>query len=149
MWTIIIALGIGVILSIFVFDEDFISTTIISGVVGTIVAFALPAKTEVISFNFELNDNVDKCYHIYKEDGLFSSDLKCAFFYEDYNGSFRIMEQKIDDVSFRYTLTGAPRMVVSKRINSEDSFINYFAIDNEYRFCVIYVPESFKANNIW
>jgi hypothetical protein len=149
MWTIIIALGIGIILSIFVFDEDYILTIIISGIVGTIVAFALPAKTEVISHTFELNDNVDKCYHIYKEDGFFSSDLKCAFFYEFYNGSFRIMEQKIDDVSFRYTLTGAPRMAVHKRINSEDSFINYFAIDNEYRFCIIYLSESFKGYNIW
>jgi hypothetical protein len=147
MWTIIIALGIGVVVGIFA--EEFLGSIFLFGIVGIIVAFALPAKTEVISFNFELNENVNEFYHIYKEDGIFSSDLKCAIFYDDYNGSFRIMEQKIDDVSFKYTLTGAPRMVVSKRINAEDAFINYFAIDNEYRFCVIYVPESYKGNNIW
>jgi hypothetical protein len=147
MWTIIIALGIGVVVGIFA--EEFLGSIFLFGIVGIIVAFALPAKTEVISFNFELNENVNEFYHIYKEDGIFSSDLKCAIFYDDYNGSFRIMEQKIDDVSFKYTLTGAPRMVVSKRINSEDSFINNFAIDNEYRFCVIYLPESYKGNNIW
>jgi hypothetical protein len=150
MWTIIIALGIGIILSIFVFDEDYILTIIISGIAGTIVAFALPAKTEVITDTYKLNNNNNECYHIYKEDGLLSSDLKCAFYYE-FNGSYRIMEQNINNISFKNILVGDPKVKMSwkKSVNANIAFINYFAIDIDYMYCVIYVPESFKGKNGW
>ena len=160
MWTIIIITAIALFIAIYqeyssyYSDfEDYILVSIfailIGGIIGTSVAFALPAKTEIVktTYNLEaLQDNNSVKGSFFLGSGQIDGKMKYVFYYER-DGFYKLEQADYEEVKIKYS-DEKPKAERFNRKNVKDAFINNFAIDcNCYQEYIIYVPKGTIKQN--
>ena len=162
MITIIICGIIGLIIAIVsIFDgfdyiEDIIMYflfgiigALIGGLIGFGIAFALPAKTEIVktTYNLEaLQDNNSVKGSFFLGSGQIEGKMKYVFYYEN-NGYYKLEQADYNEVKVKYS-DEKPKAERFNRKNVKDAFINNFAIDfNCYQEYIIYVPKGTIKQN--
>lgn len=161
MWTIIIITAIALFIAIYQEYnscyypdfEDYISVSIpailIGGFIGTAVAFALPAKTEIVktTYNLEaLQDNNSVKGSFFLGSGQIDGKMKYVFYYEN-DGYYKLEQADYNEVKVKYS-DEKPKADRLNRKNVKDAFINNFAIDcNCYQEYIIYVPKGTIKQN--
>lgn len=160
MWTIIIITAIALFIAIYqeynsyYSDfEDYISVSIpailIGGIIGTAVAFALPAKTEIVktTYNLEaLQDNNSVKGSFFLGSGQIEGKMKYVFYYEK-DGYYKLEQADYSEVKVKCS-DEKPKAERFNRKNVKDAFINNFAIDcNCYQEYIIYVPKGTIKQN--
>lgn len=161
MWTIIIITAIAIFIACFneykhVFYSDgfdyfmmvFLGL-LIGGVIGTAIAFALPAKTEIVktTYNLEaLQDNNSVKGSFFLGSGQIEGKMKYVFYYER-DGFYKLEQADYEEVKVKYS-DEKPKAERFNRKNVKDAFINNFAIDcNCYQEYIIYVPKGTIKQN--
>ena len=160
MWTIIIITAIALFIAIYQeynsYYSDFedyilvsILTILIGGIIGTAVAFALPAKTEIVktTYNLEaLQDNNSVKGSFFLGSGQIEGKMKYVFYYEN-EGYYKLEQADYSEVKVKYS-DEKPKAERFNRKNVKDAFINNFAIDcNCYQEYIIYVPKGTIKQN--
>ena len=160
MWTIIIIIAIALFIAIYreynsyYSDfEDYILTSIlailIGGIIGTALAFVLPAKTEIVktTYNLEaLQDNNSVKGSFFLGSGQIEGKMKYVFYYER-DGFYKLEQADYSKVKVKYS-NEKPKAERFNRKNVKDAFINNFAIDcNCYQEYIIYVPKGTIKQN--
>jgi len=162
MITIIIFGIIGLIIAIVsIFDgfdyiEDIITYfftgilgAIFGGLIGLVIAFALPAKTEIVktTYNLEaLQDNNSVTGSFFLGSGQIEGKMKYVFYYER-DGFYKLEQADYEEVKVKYS-NEKPKAERFNRKNVKDAFINNFAIDcNCYQEYIIYVPKGTIKQN--
>ena len=160
MWTIIIIIAIALFIAIYreynsyYSDfEDYILTSIsaifIGGIIGTALAFVLPAKTEIVktTYNLEaLQDNNSVKGSFFLGSGQIEGKMKYVFYYER-DGFYKLEQADYSKVKVKYS-NEKPKAEIFNRKNVKDAFINNFAIDcNCYQEYIIYVPKGTIKQN--
>ena len=160
MWTIIIITAIALFIAIYreynsyYSDfEDYILTSIlailIGGIIGTALAFVLPAKTEIVktTYNLEaLQDNNSVKGSFFLGSGQIEGKMKYVFYYER-DGFYKLEQADYSKVKVKYS-NEKPKAERFNRKNVKDAFINNFAIDcNCYQEYIIYVPKGTIKQN--
>lgn len=155
MWTIIIITAITLFIAIYQeynsYYSDFedyilvsIPAIIIGGFIGTAIAFALPAKTEIVktTYNLEaLQDNNSVKGSFFLGSGQIEGKMKYVFYYER-DGFYKLEQADYEEVKVKYS-DEKPKAERFNRKNVKDAFINNFAIDcNCYQEYIIYVPKG-------
>lgn len=161
MWTIIIITAIAIFIACFneykhVFYSDgfdyfmmvFLGL-LIGGVIGTAIAFALPAKTEIVktTYNLEaLQDNNSVKGSFFLGSRQIEGKMKYVFYYER-DGFYKLEQADYEEVKVKYS-DEKPKAERFNRKNVKDAFINNFAIDcNCYQEYIIYVPKGTIKQN--
>lgn len=160
MWTIIIITAIALFIAIYQeynsYYSDFedyilvsIPAILIGGIIGTAVAFALPAKTEIVktTYNLEaLQDNNSVKGSFFLGSGQIDGKMKYVFYYER-DGFYKLEQADYEEVKVKYS-DEKPKAERFNRKNVKDAFINNFAIDcNCYQEYIIYVPKGTIKQN--
>ena len=162
MITIIIFGIIGLIIAIVsIFDgfdyiEDIITYfftgilgAIFGGLIGLVIANALPAKTEIVktTYNLEaLQDNNSVTGSFFLGSGQIEGKMKYVFYYER-DGFYKLEQADYEEVKVKYS-NEKPKAERFNRKNVKDAFINNFAIDcNCYQEYIIYVPKGTIKQN--
>ena len=160
MWTIIIIIAIALFIAIYreynSYYSDFedyiltsISAIIIGGIIGTALAFVLPAKTEIVktTYNLEaLQDNNSVKGSFFLGSGQIEGKMKYVFYYER-DGFYKLEQADYSKVKVKYS-NEKPKAERFNRKNVKDAFINNFAIDcNCYQEYIIYVPKGTIKQN--
>ena len=162
MITIIICGIIGLIIAIVsIFDgfdyiEDIIMYflfgilgALLGGLIGLVIAFALPAKTEIVktTYNLEaLQDNNSVKGSFFLGSGQIEGKMKYVFYYEN-EGYYKLEQADYSEVKVKYS-DEKPKAERFNRKNVKDAFINNFAIDcNCYQEYIIYVPKGTIKQN--
>lgn len=160
MWTIIIITAIALFIAIYQeynsYYSDFedyilvsIPAILIGGIIGTAVAFALPAKTEIVktTYNLEaLQDNNSVKGSFFLGSGQIEGKMKYVFYYEN-EGYYKLEQADYSEVKVKYS-DEKPKAERFNRKNVKDAFINNFAIDcNCYQEYIIYVPKGTIKQN--
>ena len=160
MWTIIIIIAIALFIAIYreynsyySDSEDYILTSIsailIGGIIGTALAFVLPAKTEIVktTYNLEaLQDNNSVKGSFFLGSGQIEGKMKYVFYYER-DGFYKLEQADYSKVKVKYS-NEKPKAEIFNRKNVKDAFINNFAIDcNCYQEYIIYVPKGTIKQN--
>ena len=160
MWTIIIITAIALFIAIYqeynsyYSDfEDYILVSIlailIGGIIGTSVAFALPAKTEIVKTNYNLEalqDNNSVKGSFFLGSGQIDGKMKYVFYYEN-EGYYKLEQADYSEVKVKYS-DEKPKAERFNRKNVKDAFMNNFAIDcNCYQEYIIYVPKGTIKQN--
>ena len=160
MWTIIIITAIAIIIACFreynsgyVDFEDYLLVPIpalfIGAIIGTVVAFALPAKTEIVktTYNLEaLQDNNSVKGSFFLGSGQIEGKMKYIFYYK-MDGFYKLEQADYEEVKVKYS-DEKPKAERFNRKNVKDAFINNFAIDcNRYQEYIIYVPKGTIKQN--
>lgn len=160
MWTIIIITVIAIFIACFLeYKEgyaDFGNYLLISFqslsigvIIGTAIAFALPAKTEIVktSYNLEaLQDNNSVKGSFFLGSGQIEGKMKYVFYYER-DGFYKLEQADYKEVKVKYS-DEKPKAERFNRKNVKDAFINNFAIDrNCYQEYIIYVPKGTIKQN--
>jgi hypothetical protein len=160
MWTIIIITAIALFIAIYQeynsYYSDFedyilvsIPAILIGGIIGTAVAFALPAKTEIVktTYNLEaLQDNNSVKGSFFLGSGQIEGKMKYVFYYEN-EGYYKLEQADYNEVKVKYS-DEKPKAERFNRKNVKDAFINNFAIDcNYYQEYIIYVPKGTIKQN--
>ncbi|MDD3773109.1 MAG: hypothetical protein PHC38_10710 [Weeksellaceae bacterium] len=160
MWTIIVITAIALFIAIYQeynsYYSDFedyilvsIPAILIGGIIGTAVAFALPAKTEIVktTYNLEaLQDNNSVKGSFFLGSGQIEGKMKYVFYYEN-EGYYKLEQADYNEVKVKYS-DEKPKAERFKRKNVKDAFINNFAIDfNCYQEYIIYVPKGTIKQN--
>ena len=160
MWTIIIIIAIALFIAIYreynSYYSDFedyiltsISAIIIGGIIGTALAFVLPAKTEIVktTYNLEaLQDNNSVKGSFFLGSGQIEGKMKYVFYYER-DGFYKLEQADYSKVKVKYS-NEKPKAEIFNRKNVKDAFINNFAIDcNCYQEYIIYVPKGTIKQN--
>ena len=157
MITIIICGIIGLIIALVsIFDgfdsiDDFIVYFFfgiigasIGGLIGLAIAFALPAKTEIVktTYNLEaLQDNNSVKGSFFLGSGHIDGKMKYVFYYEK-DGFYELEQVDYNEVKIKYS-DEKPKAERFNRKNVKDAFINNFAIDcNCEQKYIIYVPKG-------
>jgi len=154
----IIGLIIAIVLNFDGFDyiEDIILYFIIGmfgallgGLIGLLIAFALPAKTEIVktTYNLEaLQDNNSVKGSFFLGSGQIEGKMKYVFYYEN-DGYYKLEQADYNEVKVKYS-DEKPKAERFNRKNVKDAFINNFAIDcNSYQEYIIYVPKGTIKQN--
>lgn len=161
MWTIIIITVIAIFIACF-FEykegyysdfEDYLLISfpalLIGAIIGTAVAFALPAKTEIVktTYNLEaLQDNNSVKGSFFLGSGQIEGKMKYVFYYER-DGFYKLEQADYEEVKVKYS-DEKPKAERFNRKNVKDAFINNFAIDcNCYQEYIIYVPKGTIKQN--
>mgnify|MGYP003610993582 CR=1 FL=1 len=162
MITIIICGIIGLIIAIVsIFDgfdyiEDIIMYflfgiigALIGGLIGFGIAFALPAKTEIVktTYNLEaLQDNNSVNGSFFLGTGQIEGEMKYVFYYEK-DGYYKLEQVDYNEVKVKYS-NEKPKAERFRQKNVKDAFINNFAIGgNYYQEYIIYVPKGTIKQN--
>lgn len=161
MWTIIIITAIAIFIACFneykhgfysnAFDYFIMSFLglLIGGLIGTIVAFCLPAKTEIVktTYNLEaLQDNNSVKGSFFLGSGQIKGKMKYVFYYEN-DGYCKLEQADYNKVKVKYS-DAKPKAERFNQKNVKDAFINNFAIDfNCYQEYIIYVPKGTIKQN--
>ena len=160
MWTIIIITAIVLFIAIYQevnsYYSDFedyvlvsIEAILIGGIIGTAVAFALPAKTEIVKTNYNLEalqDNNSVKGSFFLGSGQIEGKMKYVFYYEN-DGYYKLEQADYNEVKVKYS-DEKPKAERFNRKNVKDAFINNFAIDcNCYQEYIIYVPKGTIKQN--
>ena len=160
MWTIIIITAIALFIAIYQeynsYYSDFedyivvsIPAILIGGIIGTAVAFALLAKTEIVktTYNLEaLQDNNSVKGSFYLGSGQIDGKMKYVFYYEN-DGYYKLEQADYNEVKVKYS-DEKPKAERFNRKYIKDAFINNFAIDcNCYQEYIIYVPKGTIKQN--
>jgi len=160
MWTIIIITAIALFIAIYqeynLYYSDFenyilvsILAILIGGIIGTAVAFALPAKTEIVKTNYNLEalqDNNSVKGSFFLGSGQIDGKMKYVFYYER-DGFYKLEQADYEEVKVKYS-EEKPKAERFNRKNVKDAFINNFAIDcNCYQEYIIYVPKGTIKQN--
>lgn len=160
MWTIIIITAIALFIAIYQeynsYYSDFedyilvsITAILIGVIIGTAVAFALPAKTEIVktTYNLEaLQDNNSVKGSFFLGSGQIDGKMKYVFYYEN-EGYYKLEQADYNKVKVKYSDEN-PKAERFNRKNVKDAFINNFAIDyNCYQEYIIYVPKGTIKQN--
>ena len=160
MWTIIIIIAIALFIAIYreynSYYSDFedyiltsISAILIGGIIGTALAFVLPAKTEIVktTYNLEaLQDNNSVKGSFFLGSGQIEGKMKYVFYYER-DGFYKLEQADYSKVKVKYS-NEKPKAERFNRKNVKDAFINNFAIDcNCYQEYIIYVPKGTIKQN--
>ena len=160
MWTIIIITAIALFIAIYQeynsyysYFEDYIlvsiSAILIGGIIGTAMAFALPAKTEIVktTYNLEaLQDNNSVKGSFFLGSGQIEGRMKYVFYYEN-EGYYKLKQADYSEVNVKYS-DEKPKAERFNRKNVKDAFINNFAIDCNYdQEYIIYVPKGTIKQN--
>ena len=160
MWTIIIITAIALFIAIYheynSYYSDFedyilvsITAILIGGIIGTAIAFALPAKTEIVktTYNLEaLQDNNSVKGSFFLGSGQIDGKMKYVFYYEN-DGYYKLEQADYEEVKVKYS-DEKPKAERFNRKNVKDAFINNFAIDcNCYQEYIIYVPKGTIKQN--
>lgn len=155
MWTIIIITSIALFIAIYqeynsyYSDfEDYILSSIIAiligGIIGTAIAFSLPAKTEIVKTTYNLDalqDNNSVKGSFFLGSGQIEGKMKYVFYYEN-KGYYKLEQADYSEVKIKYS-DEKPKAERFKRKNVKDAFMNNFAIDcNCYQEYIIYVPKG-------
>ena len=160
MWTIIIITVIAIFIACFMeynegyaaFGDYFIVSFLalfIGATLGTVIAFALPAKTEIVktTYNLEaLQDNNSVKGSFFLGSGQIEGKMKYVFYYER-DGFYKLEQADYEEVKVKYS-DEKPKAERFNRKNVKDAFINNFAIDcNCYQEYIIYVPKGTIKQN--
>jgi hypothetical protein len=160
MWTIIIITAIALFIAIYQeynsYYSDFedyilvsIPAILIGGIIGTAIAFALPAKTEIVktTYNLEaLQDNNSVKGSFFLGSGQIDGKMKYVFYYEN-DGYYKLEQADYKEVKVKHS-DEKPKAERFNRKNVKDAFINNFAIDcNCYQEYIIYVPKGTIKQN--
>ena len=160
MWTIIIITAIALFIAIYheynSYYSDFedyilvsITAILIGGIIGTAIAFALPAKTEIVktTYNLEaLQDNNSVKGSFFLGSGQIDGKMKYVFYYKN-DGYYKLEQADYEEVKVKYS-DEKPKAERFNRKNVKDAFINNFAIDcNCYQEYIIYVPKGTIKQN--
>lgn len=160
MWTIIIITAIALFIAIYkeynLYYSDFegyifvsILAILIGVIIGTAVAFALPAKTEIVKTNYNLEalqDNNSVKGSSFLGRGQIEGKMKYVFYYER-DGFYKLEQADYEEVKVKYS-DEKPKAEKFNRKNVKDAFINNFAIDcNCYQEYIIYVPKGTIKQN--
>lgn len=161
MWTTIIITAIAIFIACFneykhgFYSDGFdyfimvFSGLLIGGVIGTAIAFALPAKTEIVktTYNLEaLQDNNSVKGSFFLGSGQIEGKMKYVFYYER-DGFYKLEQADYEEVKVKYS-DEKPKAERFNRKNVKDAFINNFAIDcNCYQEYIIYVPKGTIKQN--
>lgn len=161
MITFIIGLVIGAVIGILLFInslDDFISyiicigftisISLLGGLIGILIAFALPAETEMTCVEtsqiVNLQDNNSVEGNFFLGTGYIEGEMKYVFYYQIDSTSFKMKQVSFYNAIIKYS--DIPK--VEKYINKPtDSKINLFALDNEINNYIIYVPKGSIKNN--
>lgn len=161
MWTIIIITAIAIFIACFIeYKYGFYSDgfdyfmmvflgLLIGGVIGTAIAFALPAKTEIVKITYNLealqgNNSVKGSFFL--GSGQIEGKIKYVFYYER-DGFYKLEQADYEEVIVKYS-DEKPKAERFNRKNVKDAFINNFAIDcNCYQEYIIYVPKGTIKQN--
>jgi hypothetical protein len=160
MWTIIIITAIAIFIACLMeynkYYADFGDYLIVSflalfigAILGTVIAFALPAKTEIVktTYNLEaLQDNNSVKGSFFLVSRQIEGKMKYVFYYEN-DGYYKLEQADYNEVKVKYS-DEKPKVERFNRKNVKDAFINKFAIDcNCYQEYIIYLPkETIKQN---
>jgi hypothetical protein len=160
MWTIIIITAIAIFIACFLeYNEGYadfgdyllvsFSSLLIGAIIGTAIAFALPAKTEIVktTYNLEaLQDNNSVKGSFFLGSGQIEGKMKYVFYYER-DGFYKLEQADYEEVKVKYS-DEKPKAERFNRKNVKDAFINNFAIDcNCYQEYIIYVPKGTIKQN--
>lgn len=159
MITIIIFGIIGFIISIISIFDGFdyivdiflagIIGTLIGGLIGLVIALALPAKTEIVktTYNLEaLQDNNGVSGSFFLGSGQIEGKMKYVFYYEK-DGFYKLEQVDYEEVKVKYS-DEKPKAERFNRKYVKDAFINNFAIGcNHYQEYIIYVPKGTIKQN--
>ena len=160
MWTIIFITAIALFIAIYQEYNSYYSgfenyilvsipAILIGGIIGTFVAFALPAKTEIVTttYNLEaLEDNNSVKGSFFLGSGQIEGKMKYVFYYER-DGFYKLEQANYEEVKVKYS-DEKPKAKRFNRKNVKDAFINNFAIDcNCYQEYIIYVPKGTIKQN--
>ena len=160
MWTIIIITVITIIIACVMQYNDYYSdfedcllisipALFIGAIIGTAIAFALPAKTEIVktTYNLEaLQDNNSIKGSFFLGSGQIDGKMKYVFYYER-DGFYKLEQADYEEVKVKYS-DEKPKAERFNRKNVKDAFINNFAIDcNYYQEYIIYVPKGTIKQN--
>lgn len=130
---------------------DFIAESllgaIIGGVIGVILMFALPMRTEVKTYQYEievLQDSDSVSGNFLLGSGHINGSFKYVFYYKT-DGGFKMGQVDYRDAIIKYS---DDIKVIRYREEMTDSFINWFAVDfwfsDRYE---IFVPEGTIKQN--
>jgi hypothetical protein len=160
MWTIIIITVITIFIACLMeYNEgyaDFEDYLIVSfpalfigAILGAVIAFTLPAKTEIVktTYNLEaLQDNNSVKGSFFLGSGQIEGKMKYVFYYEN-EGYYKLEQVDYNEVKVKYS-DEKPKAELFNRKNVKDAFINNFAIDcNCYQEYIIYVPKGTIKQN--
>ena len=160
MWTIIIITVIAIFIACLMeYSEgcaDFVDYLLVSiqalfigAMLGAFIAFALPAKTEIVktTYNLEaLQDNNSIKGSFFLGSGQIDGKMKYVFYYEK-DGYYKLEQADYNKVKVKYS-DEKPKAELFNRKNVKDAFINNFAIDfNYYQEYIIYVPKGTIKQN--
>ena len=160
MWTIIIITVIAIFIACLMeYNEgyaDFEDYLIVSfpalfigAILGAVIAFALPAKTEIVktTYNLEaLQDNNSVKGSFFLGSGQIEGKMKYVFYYKN-EGYYKLEQADYSEVKVKYS-DEKPKAERFNRKNVKDAFINNFAIDcNCYQEYIIYVPKGTIKQN--
>jgi len=160
MWTIIIITVIAIFIACLMeYNEgyaDFGDYLIVSfqalfigAILGAVIAFTLPAKTEIVktTYNLEaLQDNNSVKGSFFLGSGQIEGKMKYVFYYEN-EGYYKLEQADYNEVKVKYS-DEKPKAELFNRKNVKDAFINNFAIDcNCYQEYIIYVPKGTIKQN--
>ncbi len=161
MWTIIIITAIAIFIAnyneykhrYYSDFEDYILVSIpailIGGIIGTFIAFMLPAKTEIVktTYNLEaLQDNNSVKGSFFLGSGQIEGKMKYVFYYEN-DGFYKLEQADYNEVKVKYS-DDKPKAELFNQKNVKHAFINNFAIDcNCYQEYIIYVPKGTIKQN--
>ena len=117
---------------------------------GLMIAFALPAKMEVIDtqWNIEsLQDGNSVNGNFLLGCGSVNGKMKYSFYYQ-YNDGYKMQQLDIDDVVVKYS-DKTPVVIEHKTtmVDPKKAFINYFAIDDNSKTYDIYIPKGTIKTN--
>jgi hypothetical protein len=161
MWTIIIITVVAIFIACFAeyrrgLDSDFLDYVsnsilgfLIGGAIGVLIAFTLPAKTEIVktTYNLEsLQDNNSVKGSFFLGSGQIEGKMKYVFYYET-GGYYKLEQVDYNKVKIKYS-DEKPKAERVNRKNVKGAFINNFAIDcnclDEY---IISVPKGTIKQN--
>jgi hypothetical protein len=161
MWTIIIITAIALFTAIYQeYKHGYYSDgldyfimaffgLIIGIIIGTAIAIALPAKTEIVKTNYNLEtlqDNNSVKGSFFLGSGQIDGKMKYVFYYEN-EGYYKLEQADYSEVKVKYS-EEKPKAERFNRQNVKDAFINNFAIDgNSYQEYIIYVPKGTIKQN--
>lgn len=162
MWTIIIITAIALFIAIYSESQSHFSdfgnyiavsllAIIIGGIIGVGVAFALPAKTEIVKTTYNLQalqDNNSLKGAFFLGSSQINGEMKYVFYYEK-DGYYKLGQADYSEVSIKYS-DEKPKADRFKEEIVDDAFVNNFALDcscdchQEY---IIYVPKGTIKQN--
>ncbi len=132
---------IGDILFYFLFG---IVGAIFGGLIGLLIALALPAQTEIVKTTYKLEalqDNNSVKGSFFLGSGQIEGKMKYVFYYEN-DGYYKLEQADYEEVKVKYS-DEKPKVERFNRNYVKDALINHFAIDlNSYQEYIIYVPEG-------